>query len=718
MTPPSPNPTPKPKAAVISTKDVTQALLRHWVWVFLIAPIAAAGAAVGVWYVIVIPKYSATSIFHVSTRTPAVLSTTPESQVDFNTYRQAQGTLLKSRLVLNAALERKEVQALPIVRQQSDPVDWLDGLIVVDFRLGQEFMRVTLEGDEEASRVLLKAVTDVYLQEIVNKDRNGRLSRLEQLKTAYARYEDNLKKKRATVKELTVQMGSGDEKVIAMKQQFSQEQLQQSQRELLQIRSELRRLHLEMAVIDARGKSPDAGPSEALINDELDQDPVIRQQRDRVQILETLVEDTRRAAVAGTRPVALVRAQTELAAAREVLEASVKRAKPTAVTRIKERTARLLSTESQTIKHKFELAKALEKALSDEIEALTENAKSLNLGRVDLEAFNREINQTERITEQLAANIESLKVELDAPARVTLQEDVTVAPIDQTRKKMKYAGYAGGGVLALIGLSVVVLESRRRRVTSSEEVAHELGLELVGTVPQVQTRNRMRIWGQHDPIEQQTLLTEAVDATRVWFQHTSRRDGVQSIMVTSALSGEAKTSLSSHLSLSLARGGLKTLLIDGDMRRPSAHKALNLPPGRGLAELLRGDATIKELVRTTDLYGLSFLPAGHWTPASTQQLSTETWPRILNELKQEFDMIVVDSPPVLPVVDALLLGQQVDGVIMSALQSVSMIGPLNEARQRLSQLGIRILGVVVSGVKSEYYHYRYYYNYTRALKQA
>jgi capsular exopolysaccharide synthesis family protein len=180
-------------------------------------------------------------------------------------------------------------------------------------------------------------------------------------------------------------------------------------------------------------------------------------------------------------------------------------------------------------------------------------------------------------------------------------------------------------------------------------------------------------------------------------------------MVTSAVAGEGKTSLSCHLATSLARAGRKTLLIDCDLRSPAAHQLFELPVEPGVCELLRKEVELADAVRPTPAANLWIIPAGRVNAETLQELAQDGIAPILEELKKQFEFLVIDSSPVLPVVDALVIGQQVDVVIFSLLRSISRIPNVYAAYQRLSTLGVRMLGAVVNGVNKEMYGYSYRY---------
>src|SRR5262249_12567800 len=149
----------------------------------------------------------------------------------------------------------------------------------------------------------------------------------------------------------------------------------------------------------------------------------------------------------------------------------------------------------------------------------------------------------------------------------------------------------------------------------------------------------------------------------------------------------------------IARAGRKTLLIDCDLRNPAAHQLFDLPRGPGFSELIRGEATLDEVIRPTSAAGLWMITAGACNARTIRALAHEEIHTIFEQLKRQFDFVVVDSSPVLPVADALQIGQHVDAVLCSILRDVSRVPKVSAASERLMTLGIRILGAVVTGVR-------------------
>jgi capsular exopolysaccharide synthesis family protein len=182
-------------------------------------------------------------------------------------------------------------------------------------------------------------------------------------------------------------------------------------------------------------------------------------------------------------------------------------------------------------------------------------------------------------------------------------------------------------------------------------------------------------------------------------------------MVASALSGEGKTSLACLLAANCARSGARTLLVDGDLRRPSIHRFAAVPPGPGLSDVLTGASPLDAAVHPTPVENLSVMPGGRWSEAVRVALSTPRWEHLVAAVRARYDCVVVDTSPVLPISDGLVLAGHVDGVLLSVLRDVSEVAAAKDAVAQLRSVRARMLGVVVHG-EMALSHYRARYEYT------
>lgn len=259
---------------------------------------------------------------------------------------------------------------------------------------------------------------------------------------------------------------------------------------------------------------------------------------------------------------------------------------------------------------------------------------------------------------------------------------------------------------------IAFLELQTRKVDSADEVPTELGLQVVGTLP-IMLSKAARGGGiirRRNEVDHywQSLMLESIDATRTMLIHAARSGSHRVVMITSAVGGEGKTSLASHLATSLARSGMRTLLIDADLRSPSIHRLFNLPVAAGLSEVLRGEVAWANAIAETTIEDLKVLSAGQCDRRTIGLLSQGGLGQFFVELKERFDFVIVDSSPILPVADGLIIAQYTDAVLFSIFRDVSRKTKVSAAAERFQALGVPILGAVVTGAQGGRYGTDYY----------
>ena len=362
-----------------------------------------------------------------------------------------------------------------------------------------------------------------------------------------------------------------------------------------------------------------------------------------------------------------------------------------------------------TLENQIEVMTGLERELQDEVNKYTGDTRKLDSQALDMESIHDEIKSAEEMAKMIGTELEVLKIELKAPDRVRLLKDAKAPLAIDASRRIKVTGMAAGGTFGVIILLISFWEVQGQRIGSLDEVINGLGIKVVGTVPMMRTttngafprpgRDRERLW-QHQ-------LVESVDATRIMLTHTARAESHRVVLVTSALGGEGKTSLAGHLATSLARSGQKTLLIDGDMRRPMVHELYNQPSGPGFCELLRDEFGPDDVIRPTALNNLWVITAGTYNEHALSILAQPRSRNLFDQLRERFDFVIVDSAPVLPVADTLLLSQHADAALFSILRDVSRLPRVHAAHERMAALGVPILGAVVSGTSTNL-QYQYY----------
>jgi capsular exopolysaccharide synthesis family protein len=210
----------------------------------------------------------------------------------------------------------------------------------------------------------------------------------------------------------------------------------------------------------------------------------------------------------------------------------------------------------------------------------------------------------------------------------------------------------------------------------------------------------------------QSQMSESYRALRTSLLLTSLGAPPKTILITSALPQEGKTTTSINTATVLAQKGTRVLLIDADLRRPSIHKMLGIGPRAGLSNVLTGGTTLQDAtVRSTLLPNLFILPAGTPPPNPAELLASSQMMDLLAELREQYDHIVVDTPPTLSVTDAVVLSTRADAVVLVIRSGQTTKPALRRSRDILAQVNARVAGVLLNAVDLDSPDYYYYYEY-------
>lgn len=214
---------------------------------------------------------------------------------------------------------------------------------------------------------------------------------------------------------------------------------------------------------------------------------------------------------------------------------------------------------------------------------------------------------------------------------------------------------------------------------------------------------------QRDPM---AAASEAFRVLRTNLQFLGLDKPLKSILVTSGTPGEGKSTVTANLAVAFAQTGAEVCLVDADLRRPMVAKMFGLDNYTGLTSALIGQGGVEKAVRKTEIPGLSVITSGPIPPNPAELLGSGRMGRLLEELENRFEMVLIDSPPVLAVTDAAVLAPKVGGVLMVARAGQVARQQAAHAKDALEAVKARVLGVVLDGVEPQgrqgYYYYYYY----------
>jgi capsular exopolysaccharide synthesis family protein len=239
-------------------------------------------------------------------------------------------------------------------------------------------------------------------------------------------------------------------------------------------------------------------------------------------------------------------------------------------------------------------------------------------------------------------------------------------------------------------------EHLQGRIHHPDDVVHELSLTLLATTPAL--GERLDLFGavleEAQPTSAFMTQCSAVDGLCPLVLHEASEGQARVVMVTSAMGNEGESELGSLLAYRLARSGKRTLLIDADIVAPRAHDIIGEPVEPGLSDVLRRHASWTDVVRPAQISDLWLVLAGRTDTLAAEALARDDMGPLLDQLRPEYDAIVIDASPILTMAHGLQIGRRVDTTILAVRPEVSRTVSVFAAQQRLHMLGVPVLGAV------------------------
>jgi capsular exopolysaccharide synthesis family protein len=379
-----------------------------------------------------------------------------------------------------------------------------------------------------------------------------------------------------------------------------------------------------------------------------------------------------------------------------------------------------------TLRGQYTTALQRENMLHAALEKQKQEANKLNESAIEYSMLKRDVDASRQLYEGLLEKLKEAGVAAGLKSnnfRIVDNARPPTGPIEPDIPRNLLFGLVLG-LASGVGLAFV-LEALDSSVRTTEQAQMISGLASLGMIPlgSKSTREgsnpkRLVLTTSKEAVElvtqvrPQSQMAESYRALRTSLLLSSLGAPPKVIMITSALPQEGKTTTSINTAVVLAQKGVRVLLIDGDLRRPSIHKTLGMGPHSGLSNVLTGSATLDEaIVRTTVLPNLFVLPAGTPPPNPAELLASSNMRDVLLQLREQYDHIVIDTPPSLSVTDAVVLSPRADAVILVIRSGQTSKHALRRSRDILFQVNAKLVGVLLNAVDLTSPDYYYYYEY-------
>jgi len=334
--------------------------------------------------------------------------------------------------------------------------------------------------------------------------------------------------------------------------------------------------------------------------------------------------------------------------------------------------------------------------------------------------LSQEYDSNRRMYESIVARLREAAVDAGLDAADISVVDLAALPIAPSSMSPTKLGALGllFGTFAGVTLSLF-LEKMDTRLRDAHEIQEILGLPSLAMIPQSHWKSKGNdlewVVGPELLRDPRSPFSESFRALRTSMRLSTTSRESKVIAVTSCQPAEGKSTVSVNMAAVLAQGGKKVALVDTDMRRPSVYKRLRLEGGKGLSEVLTGYYTLDEVTQTHEtLPTLDVIPSGTVPPLPADLLASDQMTEVVRQLRERYDYVIFDTPPVLSVTDPAIVAAQADGMVLVIRQGYCTRRMLARAAEILHELDVKVYGFVFNGVDAslpEYYGYLGYYTY-------
>lgn len=370
----------------------------------------------------------------------------------------------------------------------------------------------------------------------------------------------------------------------------------------------------------------------------------------------------------------------------------------------------------ESIGNRAMIAAATERRMKDMLEEKQKALLEHNRLRIEYDVLARQADQTKSLYNSLLARYQEMQVSGQNSVNNMRIVDIAPRPLVPVKPRTSVILLLGivGGLGIGLGLAFFV-NYLDDSIKSQDDIENYLNLPFLGYVPNIKAGN-LHERDLHAHLHPRSSAAESFRTLRAAIALAARADKMRVFGVTSSIPSEGKSLCASNFAIVTAQSGLKTVLVDADLRRPSVHKAFQIHAPVGLADYLQDPKVqLEDITHKSDVPNLDVIACGPIPANPSELLDTTQMEKLLGELRQRYDRVVIDCPPISAVSDPLVMGAKSDGILYVMKFKKIRREHARRSVQRIQDAGIQVVGVLLNDIDFEgrdsyYYSYYYYQN--------
>jgi polysaccharide biosynthesis transport protein len=675
----------------------------HWAWIVPSGFLLATLAALSVWFTFE-PVFEATYIMEVNR--DYVITQGLNTQV--RDIAKSERNLITNAMVLDEVLADSRLQSAPSLKNPQTRARDIRTRLSVGNAGSENLLTISYrDKDPQMAAEICNAIAVSYLK-VRRRFDEERFANVERwLNRPIEVWMRNVENLQTNLTELTKAANGYDPFKPSSKLENDASKAMDLRREIAQL--DVAEVELEAKLFalqnndkDGANSSDSIGPDLAAIEDFVSAD------RD------VLVSRTKIAALVNSITAMEIKDQQQMLASRyKSLKASLKQAE-TELLKLEEsarqRAIKVVSSnqaiqvtnarakEIEAVNRELTTLRIRKSAFTEEYDEEKSRLEQMSGETAEIYFAQEDYRQAAEILSKLKERLETLRAERGRGSSINTMADAKIPAWPMEEVPFKKIIMASGAVFFLPFVLAIMLEFFVKRLTTAENLEANNFAPLVGEIA--------RIPGGAKNSKDHRLFEESVDALRA--NVLFKLEGVRTIVITSAMPSEGKSSVASQLAISLAKASdSSVLIIDADLRSPDQHELFGLDNSPGLCKLLAGKATLAECIDKSLGDLVHVLPAGRLDANPHNLLTKKNLQKLFSQVKEKYRYIVVDTAPVLPAAESLVVAAEGDATLLCAMRDVSRSDHVKRTQRRLEACGANIIGTVFSGVPASVYAYRY-----------